>query len=131
MCNEFFVKSVKVLKAMPACGEFSKKHFEQMARPLFVGCTSPSTIFEHLREMGLVVLAHKEDLSIVVDRWGDEQDITFEQYQDLPACVQDALDWDIRPRCRNWYRVDYLALAQMVADRKSQLMAELAVLNSL
>ena len=131
MCNEFFVKSVKVLKAMPTCGDFSKKQFEQMAHPLFVNCTSPSTIFEHLREMGLVVLAHKEDLSIVVDRWGDEQDITFEQYQDLPACVQDALDWDIRPRCRNWYRVDYLALAQMVSERQMQLSRDLAALNSL
>ena len=131
MCNEFFVKCVKVLTVMPSCGEFSKKQFEQMAQPLFVGCTSPSTIFEHLREMGLVVLVRQEDLSVVVDRWGDKIDITKAQYDALPKCVQDALDWDFSPRTRNWYRVDYLALAQMVSDRKSQLMAELAVLNSL
>lgn len=133
MCNEFFVKSVKVLRTMPttSCGEFSKKQFEKVAHPLFIGCTSPSTIFEHLREMGLVILSSKEDLSVIVDRWGDEQDISFEEYNNLPSCVRNALEWDVTPRYRNWYKIDYLALVQMVADRKSKLMFELAELNSL
>lgn len=131
--NTLFCKAVDVLKELGSLpeAEFSKKTFELMATPHLYGYTSPSTVFENLRDMGLITLVRKEDLSIVVDNYGDEQDITMEEYNALPQCVQNALDWKISPRVRHWYRVNHLAVAQEIEARKAQLKKEFCVLDSL
>lgn len=131
--NTLFFKTVTALKELGALPglEFTKKAFEKQASPHLYGYTSPAVLFEHLRDMGLVTLVRKEDLSIVMDRWGDEQNITLAQYEALPMCVQDALDWKVSPRVRHWYKVDFLAIAQEVANRKKALMKDFDLLNSL
>ena len=128
-----FCKAVAVLKELGSLpeAEFTKKTFEERAYDSLRGYTSPSTVFENLRDMGLVTLVRKEDLSIVVDNYGDEQDITMEAYNALPQCVQNALDWEISPRVRHWYKVNHLAMVQEIACRKKQLMEEFRMLDLL
>ena len=130
MCNEVFVHAVIALKEMPN-EDFSKKQFEDVAGKYLVGFSSASTIFEHLRSMGLVEMTHQEDMSIVTDRWGDTKELTVVQYNALPDCVRDALDWEVVPRYRNWYRVNHLAVAQEIEARKAQLKKEFCMLDSL
>lgn len=130
MCNEVFVHAVIALKEMPDA-DFSKKQFEDVAGKYLVGFSSASTIFEHLRSMGLVEMSYQEDMSVVTDRWGDPKELTGVQYNALPDCVRDALNWKISPRCRNWYRVNHLAVAQEIVSRKKQLVEELSLLDSL
>lgn len=130
MCNEVFVHAVIALKEMPDV-DFSKKQFEDVAGKYLVGFSSASTIFEHLRSMGLVEMSYQEDMSVVTDRWGDPKELTGVQYNALPDCVRDALNWKISPRCRNWYRVNHLAVAQEIEARKAQLNKEFCMLNSL
>lgn len=128
-----FCNAVDVLKELGSLpeAEFTKKAFEEKAYDRLRGYTSPSTVFENLRDMGLVTLVRKEDLSIVIDNWGDEQNITMAEYNALPQCVQDALDWKISPRVRHWYKVNHLAMVQEIACRKAQLNKEFCMLNSL
>ena len=130
MCNEVFVHAIMGLKEMPN-EDFSKKQFEDVAGKYLVGFSSASTIFEHLRSMGLVEMTHQEDMSVVTDRWGDPKELTCVQYNALPDCVRDALDWKISPRYRNWYRVNHLAVAQEIEARKAQLKKEFCMLDSL
>lgn len=130
MCNEVFVHAVIALKEMPN-EDFSKKQFEDVAGKYLVGFSSASTIFEHLRSMGLVEMTHQEDMSVVTDRWGDPKELTVVQYNALPDCVRDSLDWKVVPRYRNWYRVNHLAVAQEIEARKAQLKKEFCMLDSL
>ena len=130
MCNEVFVHAIMALKEMPN-EDFSKKQFEDVAGKYLVGFSSASTIFEHLRSMGLVEMTHQEDMSVVTDRWGDPKELTVVQYNALPDCVRDALDWKVVPRYRNWYRVNHLAVAQEIEARKAQLRKEFCMLDSL
>lgn len=130
MCNEVFFKAITALRELP-CGDFSKKQYEMVASKHLCGFTSASSIFESLREMGLVTLAYQEDLSVVTDGWNDVMELTATQYKALPSCVQDALNWKVSPRCRNWYRVNHLALVQEISKRKMQLSKEFDLLNSL
>ena len=131
MYTLMFFKAVTALKEMP-CGQFTKKDFEKVASPHLIGMTSASTIFESLREMGLVTKVREEDCTIIKDcRWGDPQNITLEEYKALPQCVQDALDWYVCPRVRHWYVVNHLAIAQEIANRKMELSKEFDLLNSL
>jgi hypothetical protein len=126
-----FFKAVNALKELP-CGQFSKRQFEQVASRHLVGMSSASSVFENLRDMGLVTKVREEDCSTILDsRWGDEQNITFEQYQALPQCVLNALDWYVCPRVRYWYVVNHLAIAQEIANRKAELSKEFDLLNSL
>lgn len=131
--NTLFCKAVDILKELGSLSEaeFTKKTFELMATPHLYGYTSPSTVFENLRDMGLITLVRKEDLSIVVDKLGDEQNITMAEYNALPQCVQDALDWKISPRVRHWYKVNFLAIAQEIALRKEQLSKDFRMLDLL
>ena len=131
--NILFCKAVTVLKELGSLPdvEFTKKTFELMATPHLYGYTSPSTVFETLREMGLVTLVRKEDISVVIDDWGEQMDITAVQYKNLPECVKDSLHWEVSPRVRHWYKVNFLAMAQAVAERKEQVSKELDQLNSL
>lgn len=131
--NTLFCKAVDVLKELGSLSEaeFTKKDFEERAYERFRGYTSPSTIFENLRDMGLVTLVRKEDLSIVMDNWGDEQNITMAEYNALPQCVQDALDWNISVRVRHWYKVNHLAMVQEIASRKEQLSKDFRMLDLL
>ena len=130
MCNEVFVHAVIALKEMPDA-DFSKKQFEDVAGKYLVGFSSASTIFEHLRSMGLVEMSYQEDMSVVFDRWGDPKELTDVQYNALPDCVRDALNWKISPRCRNWYRVNHLAVAQEIEARKEQLSKDFRMLDLL
>lgn len=130
MCNEVFAHAVIALKEMPN-EDFSKKQFEDVAGKYLIGFSSASTIFEHLRSMGLVEMTHQEDMSVVTDRWGDPKELTVVQYNALPDCVRDSLDWKVVPRYRNWYRVNHLAVAQEIEARKAQLKKEFCMLDSL
>lgn len=127
-----FFKAVNALKELP-CGQFSKRQFEQVASRHLVGMSSASSVFENLRELGLVTKIGEEDCSIILDRkWGgEEQNITIEEYKSLPQCVLNALDWYVCPRVRYWYVVNHLAIAQEIANRKAELSKEFDLLNSL
>lgn len=126
-----FFKAVTALKEMP-CGQFSKRQFEQVASRHLVGMSSASSVFENLRDMGLVTKVKEEDCSIILDsRWGDEQNITIEEYKCLPQCVLNALDWYVCPRVRYLYVVNHLAIAQEIANRKIALSKDFDLLNSL
>ena len=131
--NTLFFKAVTVLNGLGSLPdvEFTKKAFEQLASPSFKGYTSPSTVFETLRDMGLVTLTRKEDLSIVENGRGCQQDITIEEYEALPMCVKNALNWEVSHKVRNWYVVNRTALAQEIARRKKQLIEELNLLDYL
>ena len=131
--NTLFCKAVDVLKELGSLpeAEFTKKTFELMATPHLYGYTSPSTVFETLRGMGLVTLVRKEDISVIIDDWGEPMDITAVQYKNLPECVKDSLHWEVSPRVRHWYKVNFLAMAQAIAERKEQLSKEFDLLNSL
>lgn len=131
--NILFCKAVTVLKELGSLSEaeFTKKDFEERAYGRFRGYTSPSTVFENLREMGLVTLVRKEDISVITDDWGEQMDITAVQYENLPECVKDSLHWEVSPRVRHWYKVNFLAMAQAIADRKTALSKEFDLLNSL
>lgn len=129
--NTLFCKTVEVLKDLGSIpdAEFTKKAFEEKARSVFYA--SPSNVFETLRRMGLVTLVRKEDISVVTDHWGEQMDITAVQYKNLPECVKDSLHWEVSPRVRHWYKVNFLAIAQEIARRKEQLSKEFDLLNSL
>ena len=131
--NILFCKAVTALKELGSTPdlEFTKKTFELIATPHLRGYTSPSTVFETLRGMGLVTLVRKEDISVVTDHWGEPMDITAVQYENLPECVKDSLHWEVSPRVRHWYKVNFLAMAQAIADRKTALSKEFDLLNSL
>lgn len=131
--NTLFCKAVTALKELGSLPdvEFTKKTFELMATPHLYGYTSPSTVFETLREMGLVTLVRKEDISVIIDDCGEPMDITVVQYKNLPECVKDSLHWEVSPRVRHWYKVNFLAMAQAIAERKEQLSKEFDLLNSL
>lgn len=131
--NILFCKAVTALKELGSLPdvEFTKKTFELMATPHLYGYTSPSTVFETLREMGLVTLVRKEDISVIIDDCGEPMDITVVQYKNLPECVKDSLHWEVSPRVRHWYKVNFLAMAQAIAERKEQLSKEFDLLNSL
>lgn len=131
MNTMMFFKAVTALKEMP-CDQFSKRQFEQVASKHLIGMSSASSVFENLRDMGLVTKVREEDCSIILDsRWGGEQSITLEEYQSLPQCVLDALDWYVCHRVRYWYVVNHLAIAQEIANRKAELSKEFDLLNSL
>ena len=128
-----FCKAVGVLKELGSLpeAEFTKKDFEEKAYDRLRGYTSPSSVFENLRDMGLVTLVRKEDISVIIDDWGEPMDITAVQYKNLPECVKDSLHWEVSPRVRHWYKVNFLAMAQAIAERKEQLSKEFDLLNSL
>lgn len=131
--NTLFYKAVTVLEELNSLPgtEFTKKAFEQLATPSLKGYTSPSSVFETLREMGLVTLVRKEDFSIVKNEYGYEQDITKAEYEALPMCVKSALNWEFSPRVRNWYKVNILAIGKEVATRKEQLSKDFRMLDLL
>ena len=127
--NVDFFKCVSTLKAMSATPEFSKREFVDQSGQLMLRC--PKSMFENLRAMGLVVLVRVEDLSVMEDRWGDEQALSVAEYNALPECVKMALDWKVRPMTRNWYSVDCEAIAREITRRKLELSRGLELLSSL
>ena len=123
---------VKIVTTLRECdvkyGCFSKTQFEDVAR--FNGIYFPS-LLDKVRNSNLVTLHHVDDISIVVDRWGKKMDITKEAYENLPACVYNALDWKVQPRTKNWYTINYLFLAKVIENAKAEASEQLILINSL
>lgn len=109
-------------------GCFSKAQFEEVARSNGIYFSS---LLDKVRDSSLVMLHHVDDISIVVDRWNERMDITREEYENLPACVYRALDWKVQPRTKNWYVVNKLFLAQVIANVKAEVEENLTLIYSL
>lgn len=113
MNNMIFISAYKTLSNVSfAHAIFSKAQFDDFARAQ--GCYS-NNLLDTLRDMGVVVLHHKEDCSVIFsnDRWSYNskvEDITIDQYNALPQVVKDSLPWEVQPRVRHWYNVNWLAL---------------------
>lgn len=123
---------VNIVTALRECdvkyGCFSKAQFEEVAH--FHGAYFAS-LLDRLRNSNLVTLHHVDDVSIVVDSWGRKMDISKEEYEKLPDCVYSALDWKVQPRTKNWYVVNKLVLAQVIANVKAEVEENLTLIYSL
>lgn len=123
---------VNIVTALRECdvkyGYFSRAQFEEVAH--FHGAYFAS-LLDRLRSSNLVTLHHVDDASIVVDRYGRKMDISKEEYERLPDCVYSALDWEVQPRTKNWYVVNKLVLAQVIANVKAEVAENMVLVNSL
>lgn len=123
---------VKIVTTLRECdvkyGCFSKAQFEDVARS---NGAHFATLLDRLRNSNLVTLHHVDDISIVVDRWDRKMDISKEEYEKLPDCVYSALDWEVQPRTKNWYVVNKLVLAQVIANVKAEAEENLTLIYSL
>ena len=123
---------VKIVTTLRECdvkyGCFSKAQFEDVARS---NGAHFATLLDRLRNSNLVTLHHVDDISIVVDRWDKKMDISKEEYEKLPDCVYSALDWNVQPRTKNWYVVNKLVLAQVIANVKAEVEENLTLIYSL
>ena len=123
---------VKIVTTLRECdvkyGCFSKAQFEDVARS---NGAHFATLLDRLRNSNLVTLHHVDDISIVVDRWDKKMDISKEEYEKLPDCVYSALDWEVQPRTKNWYVVNKLVLAQVIANVKAEVEENLTLIYSL
>lgn len=126
--NEF----VNIVTTLRECdvkyGCFSKAQFEDVAR---LNGAHFATLLDRLRNSNLVTLHHVDDVSIVVDKWDRKMDISKEEYEKLPDCVYSALDWKVQPRTKNWYVVNKLVLAQVIANVKAEVEENLTLIYSL